>query len=53
MIRLVLGPSTETGFSMNTCTPFSIAAAKWAARKAGGVVRITIPPAGSASMACL
>src|SRR5437588_45474 len=33
--------STATGFSMNTCFPASIAAARWRARNAGGVASST------------
>ena len=33
--------STATGFSVKTCLPASIAAARWAGRKNGGVARIT------------
>ena len=39
--RADAGPSTATGFSVKTCLPASIAAARWIGRKPGGVARIT------------
>jgi hypothetical protein len=49
----VLGPSTVTGFSMKTLTPFSIAYLKWTQRKAGGVAKMATSPALRLSIACL
>ena len=52
MIRFVLGPSIDTGFSINVCTPLWIAAAKCTARNAGGVAKIAISPGRKQSIAC-
>ena len=51
IMRFEVGPSTATGFSMNTLSPFLIAYWKWTHRNAGGVARIATSPGFRQSMA--
>ena len=52
-IRRLVGPSAVTGFSMKTFRPFSIAYLKCTQRNASGVVKITMSPGFSESIAFL
>ncbi len=52
-MRRVVGPSTVTGFSMNTFRPRAIASPKWTQRNAGGVAMIATSPGRRQAIAAL